>query len=233
MPIPAPPHEVYRCYMLDAKVRLVAAERLVALQSQVTGLHGLDMEFCFLQIRRIIECITFSAMVREGERYERLRKAQGIENKRDHGDATKDWDAPEILKRLVAISPHALPIPISKATTGSDGIVHYDRHQIEVNHGRLIDLYKQCGGYLHGKNPLVSDFVDLIERERRKYKGSAVQVKRALVFLRKLLWVHAAIKLDWPETEDPKSKDNPGAAWILDFGPENKNEILLILAAAK
>jgi hypothetical protein len=232
MPIPLLQHEVYRCYMLDAKVRLVAAEKVLSAATPFTGFTALDMEFCFLQIRRIIECITFSAMVREAARYESYRKIQAVENKRDHGEAAKDWEAAEILKRLVAISPHALPIPIAKATATEDGEVLYDRHKIEVNHGRLIDLYKQCGGYMHGKNPLVNDFAALIERDKRRYKGSPVQVRRALEFLRKLLWRHAAVTLDWTDQTDPKSVESPKAAWLLDFGADDTQEILLIMAAA-
>jgi hypothetical protein len=232
MPVPLLQHEVYRCYMLDAKARLVASERLIASQMTATGAEVLDIEFCFLQIRRIIECITFAAMVREAHRYEKLRKIEGTQSKRNHGDAAKDWDAPEILKRLVEITPHALPIPIASATTRSDGVVMHDRHKIEVNHGRLIDLYKQCGGYLHGKNPLVADFADLIERDKRRYKGAPAQVHRALLFLRKLLWQHAVITLDWTDTDDPKSKGSPNAAWILDFGANETPEITLMVAAA-
>ena len=171
-------------------------------------------------------------MVREAARYEKLRTIEGSTNKRDHGNAAKDWDAPEILKRLLAFSPHALPIPISKATQQSEGLVHYDRRKIEVNHGRLIDLYKQCGGYMHGKNPLVADFAALVEHDRRKYKGSPVQVRRALDFLRMLLWKHAVVTLDWSNPGDPLSKDGPRAAWVLDFGADEAHEILLVVAAA-
>ena len=172
-------------------------------------------------------------MFREEKRYKKLRNLQREKNTKDHGEASKDWEAAEILKRLVNISPYALPIPIAKATETEAGVFHYERQKIEVNHGRLIEIYKQCGGYLHGKNPLVGNFVSLVNSEKRKYKGAPVQIRRALTFLRKLLWCHAAITQDWTDTENPTSIDNPKEAWILNFGENASYEIQLIIGEGK
>lgn len=218
--------------MAEAKLRLLAAEKISRSPTSLTGLPSLDMEFCFLQIRRVLEAITFSAMVSEEERYGKLREQQRQENQRDHGDPSKDWHAPEILKRLVSLSPHALPIPIAKATQQSPGLVHYDRHQINVNHGRLIELYAQCGGYMHGKSPLVDNYAALVGSERAKYEKAPVEVRRALDFLRKLLWHHAVVKLDWSNHDDPKAVDGPRSAWIVDFGANEGQEVTLVLAEA-
>lgn len=218
--------------MAEAKLRLLAAERVSQSSLSLTGLPSLDMEFCFLQIRRVIEAIAFSAMVREEERYGKHREQQRHQNERDHGDPSRDWHAPEILKRLVYLSSHALPIPLGKATRHTSGLVHYDRHQIAVNHGRLIELYEQCGGYMHGKSPLVDDFIALVTKERMKYEQAPKAVKRALGFLRKLLWHHAVIKLDWTNPDDPKALDSPRSAWIVDFGANDDQEVTLVLAEA-
>lgn len=229
---PTPQHEVYRTCMAEAKLRLLAAERVVNSSRPLTGLPSLDMEFCFLQIRRVIEAIAFSAMVREEERYGKHREQQRQQNQRDHGDPSKDWHAPEILKRLVSLSPHALPVPIAKATRQSSGLMHFDRHQISVNHGRLIEMYERCGGYMHGKSPLVKDFVALVEAERAKYAHALEEVSRALDFLRKLLWHHVVVQLDWSNPNDPKSLDGPRSAWIVDFGSNESQEVTIALAEA-
>lgn len=218
--------------MVEAKLRLLAAERVSKSSTSLTGLPSLDMEFCFLQIRRVVEAIAFSAMVREEERYGKHRQQQRQLNQRDHGDPSKDWHAPEILKRLVSLSPHALPIPIAKATRQSSGLVHYDSHQINVNHGRLIEMYERCGGYMHGKSPLVDDFVALVAAERTKYVQAPEEVRRSLEFLRKLLWHHAVIQLDWSNPDDPKSPDGPRSAWIVDFGSNEEQHVTLVLAEA-
>jgi hypothetical protein len=226
------PHEIYRTHMMEAKARLLAAERVLQLSSPVTGLQSLDLEFCFLQIRRILEAFTFSAMLREEQRYSKLREQQRQDNCRDHGDPSKDWNAQDILKRLVSLSPHALPIPIAKATKQHSGVTHFDRHQISVNHGRLIEMYKMCGGFLHGKSPLVANYVALVDSERAKYEQAPVEVQRALKFLRKLLWHHTAIQLDWSDPNDPRCPDSPQSAWIVDFGADRGQDVTIILAEA-
>ncbi len=218
--------------MMEAKGRLLAAELVSQSSTPVTGLQALDMEFCFLQIRRILEAITFSAMVREEQRYSRLRKQQHQDNCRDHGDPSKDWNAQEILKRLVSLSAYALPIPIARATQQHSGITHFDRHQISVNHGRLIEMYKMCGGFLHAKSPLVADYVALVNSERAKYERAPVEIQRALEFLRKLLWHHAVIQLDWSDPNDPRCPDSPWSAWLVDFGADHGRDVIIILAEA-
>ena len=130
-----PAHEIYRTHMLEFKIRLGRAEYIARSESPVTGLSTLDAEFCFLQIRRIIELITFSAALRDEARYKKLRELQKAENKRDHGDYSKDWEAAEILKRLSEISPHFLPIPIKQITNIEPGILHIDRSSTVVTHG--------------------------------------------------------------------------------------------------
>lgn len=225
-----PAHEVYRTYMLEVKLRLQHTERVAGSRSSVTGLKALDSEFCFLQLRRIVELITFSAAIREEDRYKRLRKIQKQENQRDHGDYTKDWEAPEILRRLSQISQHFLPIPIKKIQRTGERSWHIDRKSIAVSHDRLIDIYKTAGGYLHGKNPLGKDFMELVNGERKKYERAYLQIQKALKFLRGLMWHHVAIGLEWAEDSDPRELANPQKAWLVEFGTEEASDIQIYLA---
>lgn len=226
------PHEVYRVQMCELKTRLQSAERVVQSPAVVTGLASLDAEFCFLQIRRIIELITFSAALREEARYKSLRQSQGAGNPRDHGDHTKDWNASEILKRLAEISLHFLPIPLGKRTESAPGLTHFDRSAISVTHGKLIDIYKTCGGFLHSKSPLGRDFPAQVEEERAKYKRAPAQIAGYLKFLRDLMWHHAAITQEWTEGADPKQRKNARLAWIVDFGGKEESDINIVVAAA-
>jgi hypothetical protein len=219
--------------MADAKLRILAAERFLSAATPLTGFAALDMEFCFLQIRRVIESITFGAMIREESRYTSLRQMEKAANARDHGDASRDWQAPEILKRLVALSPHALPIPHKKPTAVSPGSFHFDRQKIEVNHGRLIDLYERCGGFLHAKNPVGRDFLAQVNAERKKYMKAPEEARRALLFLRKLLWQHAAITLEDAGPDDPRTPASPKLAWLVDFGTAHGQEVTIVLAEAQ
>ena len=86
MSVKVPTHEMYRTLMLEIKIRLIRTEIVLQSKQPVTGLSSLDAEFCFLQVRKIIELITFSAALRDEDRYKRLRELQKVENPRDHGD---------------------------------------------------------------------------------------------------------------------------------------------------
>lgn len=228
----ATPPQIYQVHMAEAKLRLLAVERVSGATAPVTGLSALDSEFCFLQIRKVIELVTFSAMAREEGRYSKLRELESQADPRDHGDSSKDWQAPDILKRLVALSPHALPIPISSAVRTDSNAVHYERSSVAVNHGRLIDLYRKCGGYMHAKNPLTADYVAHVEAERAKYESAPTEIQRAKDFLRKLLWRHAVVQLDWSDPENPKAVDGPSSAWLIDFGATADEHVMLVIGQA-
>ncbi len=227
------PHDIYRTHMIELKIRLVNTERIVRSKTPVTGLSSLDAEFCFLQIRRMIEIITFSAVLRDEQRYKKLREIQKTENKRDHGDHTKDWEAAEILKRLAEISIYFLPIPIKQITNTGPGALHINRKNISITHGRLIEIYKQCGGFLHAKNPLGKNFTDLVNAERKKYESASAGIEKHLRFIRSIIWHHAAIGLEWSDLLDPREMSNPKKAWIVDFGEEDTQNISLVLAEAE
>jgi hypothetical protein len=233
MPHSVPAHEVYRTLMADAKIRILAAEAILSAKRPRTGLKALDMEFVYLQVRRVIENITFGGLVREEARYAALRGIEKTTNARDHGDPSRDWQAPEILKRLVGLSPHALPIPHKEGKELSPGLVHYDRQDIEVNHARLIDLYKHSGGFLHAMNPIGSNFAADINSQRKRYAAASRELRRTLEFLRKLLWQHAAIALDQLGNEDPRTPANPQTAWLVNFGTSQGPEVALIQATAE
>jgi hypothetical protein len=218
--------------MADAKIRVLAAERFLGAKKPRSGLPALDMEFCFLQIRRVIEDITFGGLVRERERYAALRGIEKAANPRDLGDPAKDWQAPEILKRLGSLSPHALPIPHKDGQRLANGVVHFDREKLEVSHARLIEMYKRCGGFLHSKNLIGEDFAADVAAQREKYVGAPDDVRRSLTFLRTLLWQHAALTLGDSAPDDPRTPASPNLAWLVNFGKSSGSEISITFAAA-
>ncbi|KAI1694437.1 hypothetical protein Ddc_22137 [Ditylenchus destructor] len=191
-----------------------------------------DSEFCFLQLRRVVELVAFSAMKREEGRYRRLRELNP-QGKWDQGDAAKDWQAKEILGRLVTLSPHALPIPIKQIDPfPGPQAFHLSRTNLAVNHGRLVELYEKCGGFMHAKNPLAADFVEQVNKERVKYDEAPELVRRSCKFLRKLLWTHAVVQLDWTDPDDPKEVAGPMLAWIIDFGSPTDLNVNVIVGEA-
>jgi hypothetical protein len=218
MPPAIPAHEIYRTYMAEAKLRIISAEKVLGAITPISGFLALDVEFCYLQIRHVVEIITFGAMVKEESRYISLRGIENSHNPKDHGDASKDWQSPEILKKLVSLSPHVLPIPYKPATKTKSGTYHFDRQKLEVNHSRLIDLYSRSGGFLHAKNPIGQDFNTLVEKQRKSYQNAPATLKRDLKFLRQMLWQHITVTLEPAGHEDPRTPGDPKFVWVIDFG---------------
>jgi len=230
---PIPDFEIYRTHMFEFKLRLTHCEKVANAPTSVIGLPALDYEFCFLQIRRMVELIAFSSVLRDEERYKRLREIEREADDRDHGDHSRDWETEAILKRLVAISPYCLPIPLKNKLNAIDGVFNFDRKNISVTHGRLIEIYKTCGGFLHGKNPFNKDFKELVSNGRRKYEGALKEIKKCTEYFRKLMWYHAAVSLEWQPGSDPKAPENPKSAWIVDFGDDATPSIIITIATAR
>lgn len=227
-----PSHAIYQTLMAEAKIRILASENILLSPQPITGTKALDTEICFLQIRQIIESITFGCLVREEGRYTALRKIEKSKNSRDHGDSSKDWQAPEILKRLITLSPHALPIPIKKASEIGAGSFHLDRKRISANHDRLIDLYSRSSGYLHAQNPICKDFAAQVETQRSKYVSGHLEAEKAIKFLRDLLWHHAVVNIESPSSDNPLEPASPSHAWIIDFGATPESEVEILIAEA-
>jgi hypothetical protein len=132
----------------------------------------------------------------------------------------------------MSLSPHVLPIPHKDAKKVSPGLLHFDRKEIKVNHARLIDLYARSGGFLHAKNPIGQDFSKLVEGQRAKYVAAPLEVRRALQFLRQLLWQHAAVTLEPSRQDDARTPARPQSAWLVNFGRNDSAEVSIALAEA-
>lgn len=192
----------------------------------------LDIEFSHLQIRRIVENIVFASTIKESHRYRRLREEEGSRNGGDHGDAERDWNSIAVLKKLVKLSPHALPIPIEWPPKREGDLLHFDRKRISTNHSRLIDIYEKSSAYMHTMNPLKSDYLAKIEERKKKYQNADRDIVKDVNFLRDFLWTHAAIELEWKDKNDPLSHDQSKNAWIVRLGEEADNDVRIIKAEA-
>ena len=228
-----PPVEVYRTHMLEFKLRLIHCERVASAAQSTTGLAALDSEFCFLQMRRLIELIAFSSALRDEGRYIALRQLQQQNNPKDHGDHSRDWEAPEILRRMVQISPYCLPIPLKNETKQAGAAIQFDRKNISVTHGRLIEIYQICSGFLHAKNPFSQDYRTHVDKERKKYEGAKKEILKCLAFFRNLMWYHAAVGLSWTAGDDPTTAADPKVAWLVDFGADADQFINIVVAEAQ
>ncbi len=226
--------DIYRSMMLEIKIRFQAIDKIFNSEGNTTLLMSLDSEFVFLQIRKIVELISFSAVLCDKNRYAHFRKAEGEANERDHGKIEKDWNAGVILKKLKNISPHFMPIPISNPVKADENPCHIDRaSDVVATHSRLIEIYKNCGGFMHVPNPFGEDYLEHVEKHRNKYSLSLDKAKSFVSYLKSLIWHHTAISLAWHEGANPTENANPNTAWIVNFGSDNDQNINIIEGIAK
>jgi hypothetical protein len=231
--MPVSEMEIYRSMMLEIKIRFQAIDKVFDAKEAVILLASLDSELVFLQIRKIIELIAFSAVVCDKNRYAEFRKIEADASNRDHGKYERDWNAGKILKKLKNISPHFLPIPISKPTKIGENRYHFDTDtNVVVTHSRLIEIYKSCGGLMHVPNPFGQDCLEHVETHRHKYQSSAAEAKRFVGYLKSLIWCHTAIGLEWHEGATPTENANPNSAWIIDFGSSEDRNISIVEGVA-
>src|SRR5450830_1927840 len=104
--------QIYRRQMVEVKRRMRTIDRILAARKPLSGDLAVDHELGFLQLRKIVELVTFSCIVADEQRYQRSRELDAMGSKRDKGDYALDWNAGDILSKLVKISPHALPRPL-------------------------------------------------------------------------------------------------------------------------
>jgi hypothetical protein len=229
--MPASEKEIYHSMMLEIKIRFRSIDEIFNRKGTVTSLDPLDSEFVFLQIRKIIELIAFSAVLCDKNRYAEFRKIEGEASEKDHGKYEKDWNAREILKKLNNISPHFMPIPLSKPAKTGENRYHFDRApNVVATHSRLIEIYKSCGRFMHVPNPFGEGYLEHVEKHREKCRSSTAEAKRFVTYLKSLIWHHAAIGLVWREGANPTENANPKSAWIVDFGSGEDHDISIIEA---
>lgn len=229
MTAPIQPHDLYRRQMVEVKRRFRAADRILGAKKPFTRDVDIDNECVFLQVRRITELITFSAIVSDERRYQRSRELDAATNARDKGDYTADWNAAEILARLSKISPHFLPRPLGPMTVQPDGTKHFNESAAKLTHDRLISIYKTSGGYAHAPNPYKSNMAEL---EHQKTINARAILTKEIAFLKSVIWEHVKIGLVWEPDADPKQLDNGATAWLVWFGDSGTDEISMSLATA-
>lgn len=221
--------QTYRRQMIEAKRRMRTIDRILGARKPLSGDLATDHELGFLQLRKIVELVTFSCIVADEQRYQRSRELDAVSNKRDKGDYASDWNAGEILSKLVKISPHALPRPLGPMEVQSDGVKHFLEAKAKATHDRLIEIYKIAGGFAHVPNPFK---LGINEQEQRKQDTARQVLKKELNYLKSIIWEHVKIGLPWSPGMDPLEAESGETAWLIWFGDKNSNDIKFIHAQA-
>ena len=226
---PNAPHLTYLRQMIEVKRRFRAVDRILGAKKPLSGNTDYDNECAFLQVRRVVELITFSAIISDEARYKRSREIDKEINPKESGDYTSDWNAATILVKLSKISPHFLPRPLGKMTVQSDGVKHFNEASAKLTHDRLIAIYKTASGYAHTTSPFKFQ-AENIEREKKEV--ARFTITKELKFLKSVIWDHVKIGLIWQVDANPLELENSDTAWLVWFGDHSTDNIQMSLASA-
>jgi len=208
--------------MTDVLRRIHAVERILGAKKPRLLDSNIDDESMWLQIRKIIELVTFGGITSDEERYAALRAEDASP------DYTQDWKVNKILPRLVRITPHYLPIPIGAGMRTQDGLVSFDEVGPERTSAKFIEIYNRAGEYLHIANPFSPKKASEIENAK---KISRDLLRKDLAYLKSVLWVHAKVGLAFDKSTDrPTEAANPKTAWLVRFGFPKPNDVEVTLA---
>lgn len=213
---------LYKRQMTDVLRRIHAVERILGAKKPRLLDSNIDDDSMWLQIRKIVELVTFGGITADEERYAALRAEDASP------DYTQDWKVNKILPRLVSITPHYLPIPINAGKRMKDGLVSFDEVGPERTSAKFIEIYNRAGNYLHIANPFSP--MKASEVEHAKIISRDL-LRKDLVYLKCVLWVHAKVGLAFDRSTDrPKEAANPETAWLVRFGFPKPNEVEVTIA---
>ena len=208
--------------MREVKRRFRAIDRILGAKKPRTLDADLDDEFMWLQLRQIVELVTFSAMLADEERYAARRAKQG-------DDYQRDGKAGKVLRHLSNVSLHFLPQALGSMTALPDGTKRFEGTQQQATLDRLIEIHEAAGRQLHAHNPAdVDGMRDLTALRLR----SRERVVAETAYLKAILWEHFKVGLQRPfeETENPGG--DARRVWILSFGRPEEPDVQMAVADA-
>jgi len=182
-----------------------------------------DNEYLWLQVRRIIEHVTYASIAPDIERYSAVHPS---------GDIGRDQKAKKILDRLECINPKFLPLPLGMLTTNADGTKQFNglEEAQQATKDRLIEIFDEASAHLHVVNPWAADAEEGLVRLKER---SRAKLDEAHSYLRTALWEHYKMGLEFSVGEDPKALDTWSGAYIVALGKPENAAVNLSLATPK
>lgn len=197
--------QLYRKQMIEVKKRLISVDRILGAKvgKPRTLTEDYDNEFMWLQLRKVVELVAFSAIAADRDRYIALRLQAGA-----NGNYQNDWRAEKIFGRLSNINPRFLPQALGQMKIQPDGTKHFEglASAQQATLDRLVSIHQTAGDYLHAGNPF--------DRTAERHQAEMREVSRARIhtehsYLKLILAEHYKIGLEFKTGDDPKLLDNP------------------------
>lgn len=129
----------YRDLMQEIKERIHSADYMLSHKTELT--EPLVLEFCFLQLRLICECIAFACVI--AHEYIQELKAPKFQ---------KEWSADALMKALAQLHEDFFPEP--KIISVVNNIVNMeDVNEPYLTKADVLKLYGLCNNKLHRGSP--------------------------------------------------------------------------------
>lgn len=142
---------LYAQQMEQIKLRINAME-LVFNKTYNTPYQATNVEFCALQLRKVIEGILFSSLVTNSDKYLQA-----------YNKLATTWKAQYIMNDLSRINPKFYPEPIKivhhpeRVQVYEDGTRNTGDEFVQINDyitpDRIIKIHERLGGIMHERNP--------------------------------------------------------------------------------
>lgn len=208
--------------MVDVKRRFRAIQRILGAKKPRTLSAEFDDEFMWLQLRRIVELVAYSAIAADEERYAALRQEQD-----KNADYRVDGKPAKVLKHLAQISPHFLPKSVGKMVVQPDGVKHFEPGPEVGVLERFLDIHDTAGQHLHAINPFNEEDV---KDQKARLAVARWRIETETRYLKGVLWDHVKVGLQFEPGASPRELENAAQAWIVKFGASETDEIQMILA---
>jgi len=184
-----------------------------------------DNEFMWLQIRKIIELVTYSAIASDLERYSALRA-------QTKGKVEADQKATKILNRLSGINPKFMPAPLGNMVRQPDGSKHFEglEEAKQATLNGFTDLFNEASEHLHTPNPYGADAQTLEQTQR---EGSRARIVEAFQYLKTALWSHYKMGLEFKSGDDPKALDEFKGGYIVSFNKLAETGVVTMMLARR
>lgn len=105
-----------------------------------------NVEFCVLQIRKILELIAYSSLVSDAEIY-----------RQQLGKIERMWNAKLILNDLERIHKDFYPQPFSLDPNDDENERLIDKKEPYLSRDEFVKVYDKCGKMLHEFSPMETD----------------------------------------------------------------------------
>lgn len=138
--------ELY-CNIMEEIKKRTNAIKLIINGIANTGYKATNVEFCYMQIRKILELISLGSLVANHKEFEKQSKKY-----------EKFYHAERILKDIASVNPFYYPRPINEESTNNETIKSniIDLKDGYLTENQFIKLYEKCGKIAHAENPFGS-----------------------------------------------------------------------------